>query len=189
MCAAYNFAFTVRGEYAFFWRGPLSQWHPSPFHNKQGVEFSCAEQYMMWRKAILFHDENMAKKILAASTPKEQKALGRRVAGFDASVWEREAVEIVRQGNILKFMQNPELEKILLATLPYHLVEASPYDTIWGIGRGVDAPGIENPRTWRGKNLLGKALEQARDFLHARQQATCEEGQVPEQQSRPVPRC
>lgn len=174
MCATYNITYTVRGGYAFFWHGPLSQWYPSPFHNKHGVKFSCAEQYMMWRKAILFHDEDMAKRILATPTPKEQKALGRRVANFDISVWEHNAMEIVRQGNILKFTQNSELEKILLDTSPYHLAEASPYDTIWGIGRGINAPGIEDPKTWRGKNLLGKVLEQVREFLHARQQTTCE---------------
>lgn len=171
-------AYTVRGNYAFFWQGPLSQWHPSPFRNKEGVTFGCAEQYMMWRKALLFHDTNMAKRILAASSPRDQKALGRKVAGFNAFVWEREAVEIVRQGNILKFMQNPELEKILLSTLPHRLAEASPYDVIWGIGRGVNAHGIEDPKTWRGQNLLGKALEQARDFLHARQRAAETEREV-----------
>lgn len=39
-------------EYVFFWRegSPFSQWHPAEF-KVDGLEFNCAEQYMMYSKA------------------------------------------------------------------------------------------------------------------------------------------
>lgn len=41
-----------RKHYEYFWRGNdvFSQWHPSKFHY-DGMMFTCAEQYMMYKKA------------------------------------------------------------------------------------------------------------------------------------------
>lgn len=39
----------------------------------------------------------------------------------------------------------------------YELVEASPYDSIWGIGMNETNPDIMNIQKW-GQNLLGIAL-------------------------------
>lgn len=46
----------------------------------------------------------------------------------------------------------------MLLTYPKTLVEASPYDRIWGIGLSEDDPKAWNKLTWRGKNLLGEIL-------------------------------
>ncbi len=43
------------------------------------------------------------------------------------------------------------------------MVEASPYDHIWGIQLSVDVPEAQNPFGWRGENLLGFALMEVRD--------------------------
>ncbi|HIR94499.1 MAG TPA: DUF1768 domain-containing protein [Candidatus Coprenecus stercorigallinarum] len=45
------------------------------------------------------------------------------------------------------------------------LVEASPYDTVWGIGMKEDDPDCRNPRLWKGENLLGFALMDVREKL------------------------
>ena len=45
------------------------------------------------------------------------------------------------------------------------LVEASPVDKIWGIGMAADNSKCENPNNWKGLNLLGFALMEARDEL------------------------
>ena len=57
--------------------------------------------------------------------------------------------------------------KYLSETKGRVLVEASPYDTIWGIGLAKHVPDINNPFTWRGRNLLGFALTEVRDELIA----------------------
>mgnify|MGYP006105085405 FL=1 len=44
-------------------------------------------------------------------------------------------------------------------------MEASPVDTIWGIGMASDNVNIENPSKWEGENLLGYALMEVRDLL------------------------
>lgn len=58
---------------------------------------------MMHHKALLFGDAEMAAEILEAASPRDVKALGRAVRGFDQAVWERERARIVFEGNWCKF--------------------------------------------------------------------------------------
>lgn len=53
----------------------------------------------------------------------------------------------------------------LLSTGNRVLAEASPMDTIWGIGLGNENEKAQNPNTWRGQNLLGFALMEVRDEI------------------------
>ena len=53
----------------------------------------------------------------------------------------------------------------LLSTGDKILVEASPLDTIWGIGLSKDNEKAQNIAAWRGKNLLGFALMEVRDEI------------------------
>lgn len=142
----------------------LSQWWFCRF-SEEGVEYSCAEQFMMAEKARMFHDEEMLKKIMEAAHPKEMKAYGRAVKDFDKETWDNACYDIVKRGNKAKFSQNPELWEYLKQTKNRILVEASPRDRIWGIGMGKSNPDAENPLKWRGTNLLGFALTQVRDEL------------------------
>jgi ribA/ribD-fused uncharacterized protein len=71
----------------------------------------------------------------------------------------------VFKGNYAKFSQNDELSDELLATGNKILVEASPYDTIWGIGMGEKEPGINDPANWKGLNLLGWSIMLVRKEL------------------------
>lgn len=155
-------------KYTFFFRPSqmFSQWYPSTFV-VDGRTFHCAEQYMMYGKAVLFGDEPIAAQILLAASPKEHKALGRKVAGFDDKVWKQHREAIVAAGSRAKYTQNPELLAALLETAPTELVEASPFDRIWGVGMGAEDPRIDDPANWRGGNLLGKILTRLRDELSA----------------------
>ena len=64
-----------------------------------------------------------------------------------------------------QFSQNNRLKEKLTGTYPKILVEASPVDTIWGIGCANDDPAAWDQSTWRGKNYLGFVLTEVRDEL------------------------
>lgn len=142
----------------------LSQWYDSPF-KADGVLYNTAEHYMMAHKAKLFNDTNAYKKILQAPHPKAAKSIGREIIGFSEQIWLNHRFEIVVAGNIAKFSYHSALRDYLINTGDRVLVEASPVDTIWGIGLATDHPDVENPAKWRGLNLLGFALMQARNAL------------------------
>lgn len=145
----------------------LSQWWPSPFE-ADGIRYATAEHWMMAAKARLFGDAEAEQRALGARTPAEAKKAGRTVRGFDEGVWKRERFGIVREGSVHKFGQDAELAAFLLATGDRVLVEASPVDRIWGIGLAADDERAEDPARWRGLNLLGFALMEAREELRAR---------------------
>ena len=126
---------------------------------------AAAEAWMMAEKAKLFGDAETRQKILASCDPKEQKELGRKVKNFNADVWNANAKSIVYEGCKLKFAQNHNLLKTLLETEGTLIVEASPYDKIWGIGLAEDNPLIHDPKNWQGTNWLGEVLTQLRDNL------------------------
>ncbi len=144
----------------------LSQWYPCRFE-EDGVVYNCAEQYMMAHKALTFGDRETLAQIMAAEDPKTCKALGRRVKPFDSAVWNREKYAVVVNGNLAKFGQNPELRAFLTGTGDAVLVEASPWDNVWGIRLGEKDPRVKNPAEWQGQNLLGFALMEVRDRLRA----------------------
>jgi ribA/ribD-fused uncharacterized protein len=143
---------------------PLSNWHPSAFTVK-GVHFPNVEAMFMYAKAMLFGDKDVARQILETSDPRAQKALGRKVQGFDEAVWAERRNNIVFSGCHAKFSQNPSLKQFLLDTGDTELVEASPYDQIWGVGLAATDPKIHDKSLWRGLNLLGEVLMQVRHKL------------------------
>lgn len=142
----------------------LSQWWHSPFEVGE-ITYPTAEHYMMANKASLFGDEETHGKILMIPDPRIAKRLGRSVRGFDEEVWQAHRRDIVIRGNEAKFSQNPELLTFLLSTENSILVEASPFDRIWGIGLREDDPDAVDPSRWRGQNLLGFALMQVRSHF------------------------
>ena len=153
-------------KYVFFWGGEFSQWFPSKFiiANKQ---YLYAEQWMMAEKARAFNDIEMLDKIMASKEPRAMKGYGRLVKNYDEDVWSKIRYEVVVKGNLAKFSQNDSLRNILLNTNDKILVEASPHDTIWGIGLGDWNEDILDESKWRGQNLLGKALMEVREKLKA----------------------
>lgn len=154
---------TKTESYFYFWRdaSPFSQWHQS-FFVVDGIEFNCAEQWMMYQKALLFKDEITAAEILKAKHPKQQKSLGRKVYPFIPAVWEKNSEQIVYDGNYHKFSQNLYLLEALKKTEGMTLVEASPFDKIWGIGLNEEDARSTSPEQWPGQNKLGKVLTKLR---------------------------
>ncbi|GAA2517554.1 NADAR family protein [Streptomyces gobitricini] len=144
----------------------LSQWWPSPF-TVDGVEYATAEHWMMASKARLFGDADAERQAVEAPDPALAKKAGRLVRCFDETIWKRERFGIVVRGGEHKFASDPELRTFLLSTGDRVLVEASPLDRVWGIGLAADDPRAESPAHWRGLNLLGFALMDARAKLRA----------------------
>ncbi len=166
-------------KYIFFWghegnpseqigKFVFSQWFYSPI-TVDNIVFKTAEHWMMAQKAKLFGDLLAFDRIVKAEKPGEVKEIGRQIMGFDEKVWNAHKYEIVTQGNIHKFDQHKQLCDYLLHTNDRILVEVSPVDTIWGIGMAEDSNLINNPYNWRGLNLLGFALMDARDYLRQRE--------------------
>ena len=79
-------------------------------------------------QAQLFGDDATLAEILACRTPKQQKALGRSVQGFDEALWCSKRSDIVAEGSRWKFRSSAELRRALFSTGNRQLVEASAYD-------------------------------------------------------------
>ena len=156
--------FIKKEPFAFFSKGVLSQWHHSPFMVKD-VMFNNCEQFMMFQKATVFCDIETAAKILEATHPRECKELGRKVRNFNHEIWDQVKQGIVFSGNYHKFNFHKEMRDVLFETKGLLLVEASPFDSIWGIGMSIDDPDVMDRDKWRGKNLLGWALTCVRETL------------------------
>ena len=146
-------------EYGF-----LSNWFLSDFR-LDSISFTSMEQFMMYRKALCFHDQAIAKQILATSDVARIKELGRLVSRYDDRTWCGIRQIIVYEGLLAKFSQNTDLQKHLLDTGNALLAECAVRDRIWGIGLSMTDPKRLEPAQWKGQNLLGYALMMARERI------------------------
>jgi len=161
-------------KFIFFWghhsnkseirKQCLSQWYPANF-NFDNITYNSAEQFMMAQKAVLFDDKKIFERIIKENQMRVIKELGRKVKNFSEDIWKKNRFEITVNGNMAKFKQNTELKNYLISTKNKILVEASPYDKIWGIGMAENDKEIQNIYRWRGLNLLGFALMKVRKIL------------------------
>lgn len=150
-------------QFTFFYGGPFSQWAHSPF-TINGIYYKTAEHYMMWFKDQVFGG-TLEKQILESDHPRDTKALGRLVPGFDIKRWNAVAKQGVFRGNMAKFTQNTGMLYTLILTEGTTLVEASPTDVVWGIGLAQDDPLRLDRANWLGTNWLGEVLTEVRDTL------------------------
>jgi ribA/ribD-fused uncharacterized protein len=148
----------------YFWGSYLSNWYKCSFKDDY-FTYPSSEAYLMGHKALLFNDRDSAEKIVQTNDPKKQKALGRQVKGFNDTLWNQHKFDIMVKGLVLKFGQNECLKRQLVATGDKILVEGSPYDKIWGVGLHYEDALILDEKTWKGENLLGKDLMEARNQL------------------------
>lgn len=137
--------------------GEFSNWYLCDFCYA-GQDFISSEQALMWSKAKMFGDEEVAEKILQTADQGQIKKLGRQVKNYDDKKWAEARYNIMVAILHEKFSQNVELEAVLLSTVGAELYEASPYDKIWGIGSA-------STDCINGQNLLGKALMQTRKHI------------------------
>lgn len=144
--------------------GYLSNWYPSPF-TVDLVTFSSMEQFMMYRKAVCFHDSKIAIQILETDDVSHVKELGRLVSGYNDNHWNGVRQIIVYEGLLAKFSQNEDLKKRLISVGDAILAECAVKDRIWGIGLSMNDSDRLDRAKWKGKNLLGYALMMVQDRL------------------------
>ena len=154
----------ITDTHVFFWGSELSNWHSCIFMYMD-ERFNNSEQAFMWEKARYFNDTEGAKEILKETNPKNAKALGRKVNGFNAEQWMINSYIYMVAVNYCKFTQNESLKEILLSTGDKTIVEASPYDKIWGIGLHWKDDDVLDEHKWKGMNLLGKVLMHVRKTI------------------------
>lgn len=156
----------ITKDYVFFWTGKdiYSNFYSYEFAHA-GRVFKWAEQAIMYRKAMLFGAHQIAKEIMKAKTPADCKKLGRsREIPFDNEIWEKQKLTIFKEILFDKFKNQP-MKDAILSTGDKELVEASPYDKIWGIGLSADDPACLDKTKWKGLNLLGQVLVDVRNEL------------------------
>ncbi|KAI5238404.1 DUF1768-domain-containing protein [Aureobasidium subglaciale] len=161
-------------QYGFF-----CQWYRCHFTDlDSGLEFNCTEQWIMWNKANFAGDVVTAKVIMATTSPRKQKQFGREVEGFDVEAWDKFKLNVVEQGNYLKFTQATDvasmkmgdvgepvpLKDSMLATHERELAEASRFDRVWGIGFDAQQASTTPYGKW-GQNPLGVALMNVRERI------------------------
>jgi len=155
-------------EIIFFYNAshPFSNFHPSKFE-VDGHLFHWAEQYIMYRKAIQFGDDEALRRVLEARSPAECKRVGRQVRGFTEEIWATVREQVAFDAVLSKFQRNRKLTGVLLSTGNALLVEASPSDRVWGIGFS-ELEALDYRHQW-GQNLLGQALMDVRARLETQQ--------------------
>lgn len=183
----------IKEEYYPFWGGGFSNFQQTEITTTiftgEVYTFNCSEQHFMYSKAVFFNDLDSAYAILEYEKDKsgkyvsknksgkpEQKphfykTLGRKVRNYHDGEWSKVRLKFMQEALLLKFTQNEHMKKTLLDTKDMIIIEASPFDNIWGIKRGVfdvnNNPIFEwkDVHQWRGENLLGFALMDLRDSL------------------------
>jgi ribA/ribD-fused uncharacterized protein len=131
-----------------------------------GTEFHHSEGLFIALKAYYFNRNRAEMDIIANFIdPRDAKAYGRKsIANFNQFFWEQGREQIMEHAVYLKFKQNDELRYQLLKTDNKIFVEASPYDSIWGVGITV-CPEAADPKNWKGLNLLGQVMGRVRTRL------------------------
>ena len=172
-------------KYVTFWKADegeennvFSQWYRGKPFVINGRTYLTAEQYMMSEKALLFNDLTMYSRIMNEPDPGQCKQLGRLVKGFVGHIWGGAFREIIFHGNLGKLQSDIEIVDALLQTGNAVLVEASPFDDIYGAGMSKsdllnpDGTLKTPPQNWhkrgstrQAENNLGFTLMGIRDLF------------------------
>jgi len=147
--------------------GFLSHFHPSPI-DLDGEVWPTVEHYYQAQKSFnpayraairAAATPGLAKRL--AANPGQQGSAGRKSWFVGAGEnprpdWGDAKLDIMRRADFAKFTQHPGLGEKLLATGTAELIEDSPYEPFWGIGR-----------EGAGANWAGRVLMEVRTLLTA----------------------
>lgn len=148
-------AYTPCSEQAcvFFTKhSPFSNHFPSPF-TRDGLRFSCIEQYLAVQKAHIADNKDLAREAMGSSDPADHKVVLNKLRSEVSSQWKTQAPQLIKTAVTAKFSQNPQLTKFLLDSHPLQIGEAS-RDTFWGIGLSLESPdALDTSKCTPGGNL------------------------------------
>jgi len=133
--------------YFYSRHSPLSNFYPAGFCI-EGKRYATVEHYFQSMKTMHISSRE---KIRLAATPRAANYLGQRVKLRKS--WKRIKEDVMYTALQAKFA-NPIMKQILLRTGERKLIENSPYDGYWGIGRSQ-----------HGRNRLGVLLMKLRKEL------------------------
>ena len=125
----------------------------------------------MYARAKHFKRMDLASNILKAKTGVQAKSIGKQVLRetinptLSRNEWAGIKEQVMMEALIIKFVQQPELTKTLLATGNVLLVEATKDDLFWGSGIDLDVIGGTDPGKWKGENRMGLFLMALRTEL------------------------
>ena len=130
----------------------LSNFYPQGFE-EDGLYWPTVEHYFQAQKFAGQDYADYRERIRTSVSPQHAKTLGRTQKVPIRADWDEVRDSVMLYALRRKFAQ-PKLKEVLLATKNRELIENSPFDTYWGIGR-----------SGAGKNRLGVLLMQVRSEL------------------------
>eukprot|EP00756_Hemistasia_phaeocysticola_P010766 Hpha_TRINITY_DN15042_c3_g4::TRINITY_DN15042_c3_g4_i1::g.125744::m.125744/K09935/K09935; uncharacterized protein len=157
--------FSNFSETHYRFRVPACCWREGYPEELREADVKWSEQAIMLCKALLMGDTAAATEVLKAKTPAKVKALGRTVTGWDEGKWHANVLTIGREAVVQKFVARKDIQGLLLDTGDAIICESTINDTVWGIGINTDDPAHQDIAQWKGTNILGWALMEARAVL------------------------
>ena len=115
-------------------------------------------------KATYFDAEGIADQIQATSSALKCKNLVRDIPNYNHEDRNNIAKEMCENGIKAKFVQNPNLQTLLLNTGKKVIAECC-LDQTWGSGVPLYDDQAINQYNWIGQGILGKTLVEIRDEL------------------------
>ncbi len=118
-----------------------------------GQYFATAEHYYQSQK---FTDAHFRERVIRSATPKEAADLGKTQSTALRPDWSLVKIGVMHTALLCKFRTHAGIRDLLLSTGDTLIIENSPFDNFWGIGR-----------TGTGKNHLGTLLMQVHAQLRS----------------------
>ena len=146
------------------------------------IAYDCAEILLHQLKALYFKDYESAKKIIAATNPKDAKKYGREVLNFDADKWMQVSMQIMLEiarlkldcpavRGIFKLFTMSICAKLRIPPKNFRFSEATEFDSKFGTGVGINdmaqkimassAQTLLEESLYAGENMLGNSIQNA----------------------------
>ena len=148
-------------------KSPLSNHYPCTLE-LEGQTYHSVEQFYAAKKAKHAMNQEALNEILTSDNASLAYITSKKIVMEKPlfEEWKRIRVDLLKQGMMAKFNQNPGIATTLKETKEDILVEATRHK-YWGAGTVLTDPRIFDAKTWKGANQCGKTLMEVRSDLLA----------------------